>query len=127
MGGRGTYAAGNNVPYTYETVGKVHGVKVLRGIGGKHGLPEEAHSSNAYLQLNRDGTARTLRFYDDQHNLRWELAMHRERSIDPRNEPVLHYHLYDPKGMGKDWRGPAVKATKAMKKRWGKFFGRSWA
>jgi hypothetical protein len=32
MGGRGTYAAGNNVPYTYETVGKIEGVKVLQGL-----------------------------------------------------------------------------------------------
>ena len=33
MGGRGTYAAGKNVPFTYETIGTVEGVKVLRGIG----------------------------------------------------------------------------------------------
>ena len=30
MGGRGTYASGNNVSYTYETVGKIEGVKVLQ-------------------------------------------------------------------------------------------------
>ena len=29
MGGRGTFAAGKNVAYTYETVGKIEGVKVL--------------------------------------------------------------------------------------------------
>ena len=26
MGGRGTFAAGNPVPYTYETIGKNHGI-----------------------------------------------------------------------------------------------------
>ena len=29
MGGRGTFAAGNNVAYTYETVGKIEGIKVM--------------------------------------------------------------------------------------------------
>lgn len=32
MGGRGTYALGKNVPYTYETVGYINGVKVLQGL-----------------------------------------------------------------------------------------------
>ena len=48
MGGRGTFAAGNPVPYVYETDtsffagGKFNGVKVLKGVegSGKHGLPE---------------------------------------------------------------------------------------
>lgn len=52
MGGRGTYAAENNVAYTYETIGKIAGVKVLSGLNGKHGLPEEAHSSRAYIKLS---------------------------------------------------------------------------
>ena len=30
MGGRGTFAAGKNVAYQYETVGNIEGVKVLR-------------------------------------------------------------------------------------------------
>ena len=30
MGGRGTFASGNNVAYSYETVGKIDGVKVLQ-------------------------------------------------------------------------------------------------
>lgn len=47
MGGRGSYAAGNNVEYTYKTVGMVDGVKILQGIGNKHGLPESSHSSEA--------------------------------------------------------------------------------
>ena len=29
MGGRGTFASGNAVPYTYNTVGKIDGVKVI--------------------------------------------------------------------------------------------------
>ena len=56
MGGRGSYAAGNNVEYTYKTVGMVDGVKILQGIGNKHGLPESSHSSEAYIKLKPDGT-----------------------------------------------------------------------
>ena len=32
MGGRGTFASGNNVAYSYETVGKYEGDKILKGI-----------------------------------------------------------------------------------------------
>lgn len=125
MGGRGTYASGNNVPYEWRTDMKIDGIKVLVGINGQHKLPEEAHSSNAYARLNPDGTLRELRFYDSQHRLRYEIAYHPERNVDPSNKPVLHYHVYDVTGMRR-WHGPAVKATRAMRKRYGKYFGRSW-
>lgn len=69
MGGRGTFAAGNPVPYTYETVGKIYGVKILQGIDGKHGLPESSHSSMAYLKMNPDGTFNMMRIYDNKHIL----------------------------------------------------------
>ena len=35
MGGRGTYAVGKNVGYTYKTVGEIEGVKVLRPMYSK--------------------------------------------------------------------------------------------
>ena len=52
MGGRGTFASGNNVPYTFETVFKIEGVKVSKVIldengkpvSNQHGLPAESHS-----------------------------------------------------------------------------------
>ena len=44
MGGRGTFASGNNVPFKYKTIGKVYDIKIIQGIGKLHGLPEEAHS-----------------------------------------------------------------------------------
>lgn len=63
MGGRGTFASGNNVAYTYKTVGKINGVKVLKGIGGKHSLPEESHTSNAYIKLKPDSSFHEMRIY----------------------------------------------------------------
>ena len=94
MGGRGTYAAGNNVPYTYETVGKIEGVKVLQGLNGKHDLPVEAHSSEAYIQLYPDGNFKMLRFFDKEHYLTFEVGYHPETELDKSRKPILHFHEY---------------------------------
>ena len=61
MGGRGTFAAGKNVEYAYETVSMINGVKVLQGKGNLHHLPEEAHSSRAYIRLNPGDTFHEMR------------------------------------------------------------------
>lgn len=94
MGGRGTYAAGNNVPYTYETVGDIEGVKVLQGLNGKHDLPVEAHSSEAYIQLYPDGNFKMLRFFDKEHYLTFEVGYHPETELDKSRKPILHVHEY---------------------------------
>lgn len=96
MGGRGTFAAGNPVPYSYQTVGMIEGVKVLEGLNGKHGLPESSHSSEAYIKLKPDGTFHEMRLYDKDHVLYMEIAYHPEPNLTGnRQTPVLHYHLYD--------------------------------
>ena len=117
MGGRGTFAAGNNVAYTYNTVGEIEGIKVLSGINGKHGLPEEAHSSSAYIKLKPDGTFHEMRFYDKDHYLVLEIAYHPEPKLDPSRNPVLHYHTYDRQFN----RSSAAKMTKSMKKHFKKY------
>ncbi len=96
MGGRGTFAVGNFVPYSYRTVEIIEGVKVLVGVGGKHGLPEEAHSSNAYIKLKPDGTFHEMRIYDKDHYLVKEIAYHPEPTLNNgnRNDNVLHIHEY---------------------------------
>ena len=40
MGGRGTFAKGNNVPYVYKTVGEIEGVSVSEGRNVAKGLSE---------------------------------------------------------------------------------------
>ena len=117
MGGRGTFAAGNAVAYVYRTVDTIGGVKVLAGINGKHGLPEEAHSSQAYIKLKPDGTFHEMRIYDKDHYLIFEIAYHPEPSLDSSRKPILHYHLYD-RGFK---RTNATKATRAMKKHFAKY------
>lgn len=97
MGGRGTFAAGRNVEYTYEKVGEIEGVKVLFGKKGTglHDLPAESHSSNMYIKLHKDGTLNMLRIYDKDHYLVTEIGYHPEPSLTGNHEPVLHVHYYD--------------------------------
>lgn len=96
MGGRGTFAAGNSVPYSYQTVATIEDVKVLVGLGSKHGLPEEAHSSSAYIKLKPDGTFHEMRIYDENHYLVMEIAYHPEPGLNGgnRQDNVLHIHEY---------------------------------
>ena len=117
MGGRGTFAAGNNVAYTYNTVGEIEGIKVLSGINGKHGLPEEAHSSSAYIKLKPDGTFHEMRFYDKNHFLTLEIAYHPEPKLGPKGKSILHYHTYD-----RNFNRTTHKMPKAMRKHFMKYF-----
>lgn len=95
MGGRGTFASGNTVPYSYETVGKIEGVKVLQGMDSNaKGLPVEAHSSGAYIQLHPDGKFKMYREYDGDHYLTKEIAYHPEPNLTGNHKPVLHIHEY---------------------------------
>lgn len=95
MGGRHTYAAGKiDTPFTYKTVGTFHGIKVLEGLGGKHNLPEEAHTSEAYAKLFKDGNLQMLRFYDKDKYLVLEIGYHREPALTGHNERVYHIHEY---------------------------------
>lgn len=127
MGGRGTFAAGNPVPYSYETVGDIEGVKVLQGLNGKHGLPESSHFSNAYIKLKKDGTFHEMRIYDNDHILRMEIAYHPEKILTGNNHiPVLHYHTYDDRfsmnETGAFFRSPAHRLPDELEKKYKKYF-----
>lgn len=100
MGGRGTFASGNNVPYTYKTVAQIEGVKVLVGLNGVKGLPVEAHSSSMYIQLHKDGTFHMLREYDKDHYLTREIAYHIEPKLSGNYKPALHIHEYPRDDLG---------------------------
>ena len=98
MGGRGTFAIGNDVDFTYKTVDKIEGVKVLIKNNPKSsaGLPEESHTSSAYILLNKNGIFKMYREYDEHHYLRFEIDYHPEKNIDSSRKPVLHVHEYQP-------------------------------
>lgn len=94
MGGRGTYAVGKNVGFSYKTVGKIESVKVLEGVGNLHDLPVESHSSFAYIKLKKNGEFSMMRFYDKNHYLIKEIAYHPEKNLDISRKPILHIHEY---------------------------------
>lgn len=97
MGGRGTFASGKyDTPFVYRTVGLFHGIKVLEGIGARHNLPEEAHTSLAYAKLFKDGNLQMLRFYDKDKFLRIEIGYHPEPSLTGHRKPIYHIHEYTP-------------------------------
>ena len=113
MGGRGTFASGNPVPYTYQAVDLIEGIKVLVGIEGKHGLPEEAHTSSAYISLHPDGRVKQLRLYNADLTAKTDI----EYSVH-QGKLSLHAHDYVD-GV----RQPARPLTEREKKEYMKFFG----
>ncbi|HBM97185.1 TPA: hypothetical protein DD394_06780 [bacterium UBP9_UBA11836] len=127
MGGRGSFAAGISVPYTYKTVGYIDGVKILEGLNGQHSLPASAHSSAAYIKLDHNGNFKEMRFYDKDKCLYLEIAYHRESNLTGNNkEPVLHYHTYDKSFSmtreGKGGRTDAIPITDEMIQKYGRYF-----
>ena len=113
MGGRGTFASGNIVPYTYETVGKIDGIKVLKGLNGKHGLPEEAHSSGAYISLYPNGSTKQLRIYNTSLTAKTDI----EYSI---HQGRMTFHVHD---YVDGIRQPARPLTSEEKNTYSKYFG----
>ncbi len=94
MGGRGSFASGNNVPFRYETVGKISGVKVLKGINGKLGLPEESHASKSYILVHPDGAFKQYREFNPDHTANFDIDFHPEYKISGHYKPIYHIHFY---------------------------------
>lgn len=129
MGGRGTFADGKSVPYSYQTVGTIEGVKVLQPVVGSnhHGLPESSHSSDAYIKLDTDGTFKEMRLYDKSHCLYLEIGYHKEKNLTGDNQAkILHYHTYDQSFSrtkeGSGGRSKAKLLTDEMKEKYKKYF-----
>ncbi len=99
MGGRGTYAIGNNVPYSYTAVGEIDGVKILRPNNSTRSLklPEEAHSSTNYVLLDKNGVFHQYREYDNTHRVILEIGYHHEPSLGKGN--ILHVHIHKTPGV----------------------------
>ena len=71
MGGRGTFAAGKQAAYTYETVGKVDGVKIINPIDKSKSLklPEESHMNNPVSVSLLSGDRKPqIRFWGNHHS-----------------------------------------------------------
>ncbi len=100
MGGRGTFASGKNVAYTYETVGKIADVKILEPINKTASLklPEESHTAgNKYVLLDSDGVFHQYREYNSNHEVVFEIGYHYEPSLGKGD--VLHVHIHSTPGV----------------------------
>lgn len=129
MGGRGTFAAGSPVAYSYQTVGTIEGVKVLKPIKGSnhHGLPESSHSSDDYIKLDENGNFKEMRLYDKNNCLYFEIGYHTERNLTGDGQTkILHYHTYDESfsktKVGSGGRSKAKHLTDEMKEKYKKYF-----
>ena len=120
MGGRGTFAIGNIVPYSYKTIGKIGNVKVIEGMDGRHDLPVESHTSSKYIKLNKDGSFNMMRVYNSKHELIKEIAYHPEPSLDKSRKPILHIHSYEPGNLNVR---PKRLLTKSEYNQYKKYFG----
>ena len=122
MGGRGTFAMGNIVPYTYQTIGFIDSVKILSKIDATQSgsLPEEAHSSNAYIQLDKENNFRRMRFYNENHLPIFEIDYHTEKGFSTVGEAVIHVHEYSAPGI--ENRLPAREITKDEFDKYKKYF-----
>lgn len=101
MGGRGTYAIGNNVEYTYKTVGEIEGIKVLQPVNAEKSfsMPSEAHSSNSYIVLDKSGVFHQYREYNKALLPVFEIGYHFEKGISKHGEHVFHIHEYSVPGI----------------------------
>lgn len=99
MGGRGTFAAGNNVKFKYKTVGTIDGVKIIAPIDPTKALklPEESHSSIGYVLYDKDGVFHQYREYNDKHEIIMEIGYHHENRLGKGD--VLHVHIHTEPGI----------------------------
>lgn len=99
MGSRGTFAAGKQAAYTYETVGKVDGVKIINPIDKSKSLklPEESHSSVGYVLYDKDGVFHQYREYNSNHEIVLEIGYHHEKSLG--HGDILHVHVHNTPGV----------------------------
>lgn len=97
MGGRGTFALGRNVAYQYETVGTIEGVKVLEKKNKRDStaLPEEAHHSNAYILIGKDGEVRQYREFNENHTVKFDIDYQAEKNVFKSDKKILHMHYYE--------------------------------
>lgn len=122
MGGRGTYAIGNNVAYTYKKVDEIEGVKVLRPIDDKKSwkLPEESHSSSSYIALDKAGVFRQYREYNENHEVVLEIGYHVDSKLG--KGPILHIHIYHTPGVENHSKAETRLLNNEEKEKYRKFF-----
>lgn len=97
MGGRGAYSDGKQKTYVFKKTGEIEGVKILEPIDEKlsHNMPAEAHSSQAYIVLDKKNNLfRQYREFNDEHLPIFEIGYHFESGLSEKGQSVFHIHEY---------------------------------
>ena len=93
------------------------GVKVLKGNGNNHSLPDFSHTPNSiYAKVREDGTLHEMRFYDSAGWPTFEIAYHPERNLDKSGKRIVHYHTYHDLS-----RNDAKRLSKELKEKYEKY------
>lgn len=120
MASRGSKAKNGHVTtdeYATDSVTE-SGVKILKGKGGRHSLPDYSHSPNSiYAKLTENGILREMRFYDSDGNPVLEIAYHCEPKLsNGSKEKIVHCHSYD--GL---MRTKAARITNQIKEKYAEY------
>lgn len=120
MGGRGAYTEGKQKEYVYKTVGKIECVKVLAPVNAEasHSMPAEAHSSDAYIILDKkNGAFRQYREFTKDHLPILEIGYHFESGLSENGLNVFHIHEYTQPGIEHRQKGRYMTPDEIQKYR----------
>ena len=118
MGGRGTYSAGINVPFTYECTGKIDDVKILRPIDSTDSLnlPADSHSSESYILIDNDDVFKQMRIYNADLTWKMDIDFDGEHKLTGHRQKVIHIHEFDENGNRTILRYPTAEERKKYSK-----------
>lgn len=120
MGGRGAYTEGRQKEYVYSTIGKIEGVKVLVPVDKKasYSMPAEAHSSEAYIVLDKENNVfRQYREFNEGHLPTFEIGYHFESGLSENGKNVFHIHEYSKPGIEHRQKGRLMTPNEIQKYR----------
>ncbi len=96
MGGRGASSGGRSgrAPRGYRTVGKSHGIPIIKSHLHKGKiLPTEAKPNSRYLGMNKRGEIKQLRVYDKQGKVKMDIDW--QHSFDGHSVGTVHVHRWN--------------------------------
>ena len=120
MGGRGAYTEGKQKKYVYSTVDKIETVKVLAPVdkNASHSMPAEAHSSRAYIILDKENDIfRQYREFNEGHLPTLEIGYHFESGLSENGKNVFHIHEYSQPGIEHRQKGRLMTPDEIQKYR----------
>ena len=95
MGGRGASYGGRRgrAPRGYRTVGKAHGIPIIKSSDPKGKiLPTPANPNSKYLGMNKRGEIKQLRVYDKQGKVKMDIDW--QHPFEGHRDGTVHQHTW---------------------------------